>query len=468
METFIQIVTILALVSVIIVLISQNRHPVSTLAWILILCLLPGLGLVLYYVFGTHKKKSRLVKDSRISERKDQVVAANENSIRRELPDGHSDIASLLWMTNKALPLGDNDIKVYTKFDDMFGDLLRDLAAARDHVHIEFYIFEDDEIGRRLGEALIALAARGVEVRVIYDSAANLTRAKFYRWLRKNGVKVKAFMPVILPILSPTTNNRNHRKAVVIDGKVGYTGGMNIATRYSQGIRGGVWRDTHIRIAGPAAAEIQTSFLVDWEFCAKEYVNGSRYYPHIGRCGNAIAQIATSGPMDEWNVTMQGMMRMITQAKEYVYIESPYLIPTEPVLMALRNAALSGVDVRLIVPIQGDRGVLVPLATRSYVEDVLVAGVKVYFYKKGYLHSKTLVADGTMATVGSTNLDVRSFEQNFEINAFIYDREVAQTLKEAFMKDIEDSVPVDIQRWEARSKWSRFKESFARLFSPVL
>ena len=468
MNQVLNILLTLALISLVIAIIAQNRHPIHTLAWILVLVLLPVVGVVLYLLFGTQQRKKRLISDNHLGELKDEVAKANSSMLRRDVPGGHDDIATLLWMTNKALPLGDNDIKVYTKFDDMFGDLLRDLAEAKDHVHIEFYIFEDDEIGRRLGEALIALAARGVEVRVIYDSAANLTRAKFYRWLRKNGVKVKAFMPVILPILSPTTNNRNHRKAVVIDGKVGYTGGMNIATRYSKGIRGGVWRDTHIRIAGPAAAEIQTSFLVDWEFCAKEYVNGSRYYPHIGRCGNAIAQIATSGPMDEWNVTMQGMMRMITQAKEYVYIESPYLIPTEPVLMALRNAALSGVDVRLIVPIQGDRGVLVPLATRSYVEDVLVAGVKVYFYKKGYLHSKTLVADGTMATVGSTNLDVRSFEQNFEINAFIYDREVAQTLKEAFMKDIEDSVPVDIQRWEARSKWSRFKESFARLFSPVL
>lgn len=468
MQTVLEIVILLALISVIVVLISQNRHPVSTLAWILILCFLPGIGLVMYYIFGTQKKKSRLVKDSRISELKDQVVSSNEDSIRRELPDGHSDIASLLWMTNKAVPLGGNDIKVYTRFDNMFDDLLADLASAKDHVNIEFYIFEDDRIGRRLAEELTALVRRGVQVRVIYDSAANLTRAKFYRRLRQNGVKVKAFLPIMLPILSTTTNNRNHRKVVVIDGKIGYTGGMNIAERYSTGIRGGVWRDTHLRIEGPAASEIQTAFLVDWEFCAKEHLNGSRYYPRISQCGNAIAQIATSGPMDEWNVTMQGMMRMITQAKEYVYIESPYLIPTEPVLMALRNAALSGVDVRLIVPIQGDRGVLVPLATRSYVEDVMVAGVKVYFYRKGYLHAKTLVADGTMATVGSTNLDVRSFEQNFEINAFIYDREVAQTLKEAFMDDIQDSIPVDIEKWRKRSRWNKFKESFARLFSPVL
>ncbi|MGN0201533.1 MAG: cardiolipin synthase [Candidatus Cryptobacteroides sp.] len=468
METVIQIIVILALVSVSVVLISQNRHPVSTLAWILILCFLPGVGLVLYYVFGTQKKKSRLVKDSRLSELKDQVVYSNEDSIRRELPDGHSDIVSLLWMTNKAIPLGDNDIKVYTRFDDMFDDLIRDISAAKDHVNIEFYIFEDDEIGRRLGNVLIELVKKGVEVRVIYDSAANLTRAKFYHWLRKNGVKVKAFLPVVLPYLSTTTNNRNHRKIVVIDGKIGYIGGMNIAERYSKGIRGGVWRDTHIRITGPSAAETQTAFLVDWEFCAKEHVDCARYYPRIGKCGDSIVQIATSGPMDEWNVTMQGMMRMINQAKEYVYIESPYLIPTEPVLMALRNAALAGVDVRLIVPVQGDRGVLVPLATRSYVEDVLVAGVKVYFYKKGYLHAKTMVADGTMATVGSTNLDVRSFEQNFEINAFIYDREVAETLKEAFLKDIGDSVQVDAKKWASRSKWNKFKESIARLFSPVL
>lgn len=457
-----------ALISLIILIISQNRHPVRTLAWILILCLLPGLGIVLYLLFGTDKRKDRLISDKRLDQLKSEVAASNSLMLRKQVPNGHEDLATLLWMTNKAIPLAGNDVKVYTSFDPMLEDLLADMDKATDHVHFEFFKFEDDKVGRKVGEKLRELAARGLEVRVTYDSAANLTRYKFYRWLRKGGVQVHSFLPVILPFLTSTTNYRNHRKIVVIDGKVGYLGGMNIADRYSKGIRGGVWRDTHARIQGPAAAELQTAFLVDWQYCSRRFVSGERYFPGIEPCGDSIVQIATSGPMDEWKVTMQGMIRLITQSQRYVYIESPYFIPTEPVMLALKNAALSGVDVRIIIPYHGDKGILVPLASRSYVEEALVAGVKVYFYGGGYLHSKTLVSDGTVCTVGSTNLDVRSFEQDFEINAFIYDAAVSRKLRDAFLADMEISTRVTLEQWRKRSTWEKFKESFARLFSPIL
>lgn len=457
-----------ALISLIILIISQNRHPVRTLAWILILCLLPGLGLVLYLLFGTDKRKDRLISDKRLDQLKSEVAASNSLMLRKQVPNGHEDLATLLWMTNKAIPLAGNDVKVYTSFDPMLEDLLADMDKATDHVHFEFFKFEDDKVGRKVGEKLRELAARGLEVRVTYDSAANLTRYKFYRWLRKGGVQVHSFLPVILPFLTSTTNYRNHRKIVVIDGKVGYLGGMNIADRYSKGIRGGVWRDTHARIQGPAAAELQTAFLVDWQYCSKRFVSGDRYFPCVEPCGDSIVQIATSGPMDEWKVTMQGMIRLITQSQRYVYIESPYFIPTEPVMLALKNAALSGVDVRIIIPYHGDKGILVPLASRSYVEEALIAGVKIYFYGGGYLHSKTLVSDGTVCTVGSTNLDVRSFEQDFEINAFIYDAAVSRKLRDAFLSDMENSTRVTLEQWRKRSTWEKFKESFARLFSPIL
>ena len=457
-----------ALISLIILIISQNRHPVRTLAWILILCLLPGLGLVLYLLFGTDKRKDRLISDKRLDQLKSEVAASNSLMLRKQVPNGHEDLATLLWMTNKAIPLAGNDVKVYTSFDPMLEDLLTDMDKATDHVHFEFFKFEDDKVGRKVGEKLRELAARGLEVRVTYDSAANLTRYKFYRWLRKGGVQVHSFLPVILPFLTSTTNYRNHRKIVVIDGKVGYLGGMDIADRYSKGIRGGVWRDTHARIQGPAAAELQTAFLVDWQYCSRRFVSGDRYFPCVEPCGDSIVQIATSGPMDEWKVTMQGMIRLITQAQRYVYIESPYFIPTEPVMLALKNAALSGVDVRIIIPYYGDKGVLVPLASRSYVEEALIAGVKIYFYGGGYLHSKTLVSDGTVCTVGSTNLDVRSFEQDFEINAFIYDAAVSRKLRDAFLSDMENSTRVTLEQWRKRSTWEKFKESFARLFSPIL
>lgn len=469
MSNWLQIFIVISLISVIVALISENRHPVRTLAWILILCMLPVLGLILYLVFGTEKKHKRLISEEKLKALKEQVSIANKEYICKELPDNHIDIASLLWMTNKSIPLTGNDVRVYTLFDDMSQDLIKDIMSARDHIHFEFFKFEDDPIGRRIGQALIDKAKEGVEVRVIYDSAANLSRKPFFRWLRKGGVVTKAFMPVIVPILTSSTNYRNHRKLVVIDGRISYTGGMNIAERYSKGVLGGDWRDTHMRVEGPAAAEMQVAFLVDWHFTTKEFLTSPRYFPKAEPCGEKIVQVATSGPMDEWNVTMQAMMRMITTAKDYIYIESPYLVPTESVLMALRNAALSGVDVRLIIPYRGDKGsVLVTLASRSYVSDAMVAGVKVFFYGGGYIHSKAIVADDSIATIGSTNLDVRSFEQNFEINAYIYDRETAAKLKQAFLADQANSTAVDPQTWESRSRFEKFKESIARLFSPIL
>ena len=257
MNQVLNILLTLALISLVIAIIAQNRHPIHTLAWILVLVLLPVVGVVLYLLFGTQQRKKRLISDNHLGELKDEVAKANSSMLRRDVPGGHDDIATLLWMTNKAIPLAGNDVRIYTTFDEMMDDMLEDMDKATDHVHFEFFKFEDDNIGRKVGSKLRELAARGLEVRVTYDSAANLSRHRFYRWLRKGGVQVKAFLPVVFPFLSTTTNYRNHRKIVVIDGKIGYLGGMNIADRYSKGIRGGQWRDTHIRIHGPAAAELR-------------------------------------------------------------------------------------------------------------------------------------------------------------------------------------------------------------------
>lgn len=463
---------IVALISVIVVLISQNRHPVRTLAWIFILILLPGIGLFFYFLFGTDKRRERLISDEKLRTLKDKVAASQSEYVRSEVPFAHSDLASLLWMTNKSIPMDGNDVAVFTRFDDMCASLLEDISKATQHIHFEFFKFEDDSIGRKVGQLLIDKAREGVEVRVQYDYAANLFHAKFYKWLRSGGVHVKGFLPFVLPFLNSSSNYRNHRKVVVIDGAVGYLGGMNIAERYSKGVRRGrkmgVWRDTHIRVAGPSVADMQAAFLVDWQFSSKEFLSDDKYFPRVGREGDVTMQIATSGPMDEWNVNMQGMIRIITQAKKYVYLESPYLIPTEPVMLALRNAALSGVDVRIIIPYHGDRGVLTPYASRSFVADMLVAGIKIYFYTEGYMHSKTIVCDDTIATVGSTNLDIRSFEQDFELNAYIYDSSVAVILREAFLADEKLSSPVVLQSWEQRPRLQKFAESLARLFSPLL
>ena len=213
---------------------------------------------------------------------------------------------------------------------------------------------------------------------------------------------------------------------------------------------------------------MQTSFLVDWQFSSKAPLFSEKYYPQAPTDGDILMQVATSGPMDEWRVIMQGIVQMIAQSKEYIYIQSPYLIPTEPVLLALRNAALSGVDVRIMIPYRGDRGIVVPLASRSYVKDVVSAGVKVDFYENGYMHSKAIVSDDRVVTIGSTNMDVRSYEQDFEINAFIYDRELAKKMKHIFLEDEKHTWRVDPEKWADRPWPVRFKESLSRLLSPLL
>lgn len=468
MSIWVEIVFVLILLSTIVLVIAENKHPVKTLAWLMVLVFLPVVGLVIYFLFGIDKKHRRLVSDVDLRRLKSHTESLYGDEICESPSKDLKDLMNLLRSANMAFPLGGNSVKQYTEFDAMLADLLADLNSACDHIHFEFFKFEDDRIGREIEEILVRKAAEGLEVRVQYDDAANLGHRSFFRRMRSKGVQVQPFIKVMIPFISSDTNYRNHRKVVVIDGKIGYIGGMNIAERYSVGIRGGVWRDTHIRVTGPAVSEMQTSFLVDWQFTSHQVLDDDRYYPKIEPQGDVLMQVATSGPMDEWRVIMQGITQMIAQSKKYIYIQSPYLIPTEPVLLALRNAALAGVDVRIMIPYRGDKGIMPPLASRSYVKDVITAGVKVYFYDNGYMHSKAIVSDDRITTIGSTNMDVRSYEQDFEINAFIYDKKVAKETKAAFLRDQEHSWLVDPKKWASRSWFVRFKESLARLTSPLL
>lgn len=311
-------------------------------------------------------------------------------------------------------------------------------------------------------------ARSGVEVRLQYDDLGNLRRKKFYRELKAAGIQVRPFLALTLPFISENINFRNHRKIVVIDGRIGYLGGMNIAERYGAGLPWGPWRDTHLRVEGPAVAELQTSFLCDWRFSKGELLAEPRYYPSCGKAGDTLMQIISSGPMDEWHVAMQGLVRLISNARQYVYIQSPYFVPTASVMLAMKNAALAGVDIRVMFPWRGDAGQLVSLASKSYVREALAAGVKIYFYRKGFLHSKTVVSDDAFTTIGSTNVDVRSYTLDFEINAYLYDRDMALRMKEAFLRDQADSEQADLARWQHRPLFEKFKESFARLLSPLL
>jgi cardiolipin synthase len=453
----------------ILVIISENRNPVKTIAWCVVLAFMPVIGLLLYILFGMDNRHRRLIKEDDLSRLKGITEIIQGEDISSDIPAQYKPLAGMLHKMNRAYPLSGNNVEIITDFQTMSDRLIADIGSARQQINMLFFKFEDDEVGRRIADALIKKAEEGVQVRLIYDDAGNLmVPRRFYKKLRKHGLQVRGFIKIFLPILSRDYNSRNHRKVVVIDGKVGYMGGMNIAQRYAEGLKWGIWRDTQIRIMGPAVSELQTSFLTDWKFTKGDTPDLGLMYPYNAPCGNTLMQIVTGGPMDKWNAMMQAYMTAIVSARSYAYLQSPYFIPPEPIMKVLQNAALGGVDVRVMIPYRGDKGVLPPWASRSYIKEALNAGIRMYLYRKGYMHAKTLVIDDSLVTIGSTNLDFRGFEQDFEINAFMYDENLARQQHDLFIEDQKDAELIDPLEWDKRPLLDKAKESAARIFSQVL
>ncbi len=446
----------------IVVVITENRHPANTWAWILLLVCLPIVGLVIYYLFGTRATHFPLISKRDWDSLKRHSVAYRA-TVTPSFPLVH-----LLESVNTAYPMAGNATRLYTTFTAMWADMQQDIAAATESVHFQFFKFENDAVGEQVSNLLIAKAEQGVEVRVLYDAAANwLVPKRFFRRLERYGVEVEPFNR-IFPFLTPFSNYRNHRKVVVIDGKVGYLGGMNIAERYKKGVHGGIWRDTHLRIVGPAVGELQTTFLMDWHFASRRLLSDGKYYPTLQEEGNTLIQIVSANPSDPWRVMNQSLTMLVARSNRYVYLQSPYFLPTESLMNALCSAAQAGIDVRLMLPVRGDKGVLVPKAGCSFYERALRAGVRIFLYQNGYLHAKTAVSDDGITSIGSTNIDPRSLRLSFEINAFLYDESVACVQRVIFEQDMQYCTELDLETWLHRSRFERLKESFARLFIPLL
>ncbi len=464
---------ILIIIGSFILIISENRKPYVSLLWMMLVILLPGVGLVFYFLLGKDYRSRRIIKADEMAQLDTLREQATGDSVRAHPnSDKYQKLADMMRGANDTPLLGGNQVRIFTDFTPMFQAMLDDIAAAKSFVHIQFYIVENDEVGHQLSDLLIRKAEQGVDVRLMYDSWANLfVRSHYYDRMRQHGVKVQSFQKFIPSMFTRDVNCRTHRKIVVIDGHTGYTGGMNIARRYRDGINHGAWRDTHIRIQGPAVSQLELSILADWRFCTKELLAEPRFFPTqtIKQSStDAILQIITSGPMDEWNTVMQGMVQVIAQSRRYLYIQTPYFIPTHPILLAIRNAALAGVDVRIMLPSTADRGAITLYASQSYFRDVLPAGVKIYLYDKGFMHAKTMVCDDDFVTIGSTNLDSRSLEQNFEVNAFIYDNNIARRQRDIFLDDQRLCTMVDPEQWRQRSPLKKFLASAARILAPIL
>lgn len=452
-------------------ILMDNRQPAKALAWILVLSFVPILGMFFYYFFGQNTRKERLISQRSLEQLTKRSMLEFVEQRDLSLPAAHETLIRLFANQNWAMPFRGNRVEAYTSGHEMFLSLLRDIGRAQNHIHIVSYIFADDALGNLLADALIDKAKVGVEIRVIYDDVGCWNvRNRFFERMRDAGIDVQAFMPVRFPAFTSKVNYRNHRKLCVVDGRIGYIGGMNIARRYVRGTARQRWRDLHLRVEGNVVYAIQRAFLIDWYFVDRTLITNRRYYPVVsdGFSGGGMAQVVTSSPIMPWPDIMQGYVRILMEAKKYVYIETPYFMPTEPVLFAMRTAALAGVDVRIVVPKHTD-ALLTEWASRSFLSQVLEAGVKVYLYTEGFNHSKMLVSDDSLCTCGSTNIDFRSFENNFEANIFFYDADTALKMKEIFLNDISCSECVEsLAVYMRRPFLWRLWESVIRLFAPLL
>lgn len=455
----------------IVAVLMDNKQPEKTMAWILVLCFMPIVGIIFYLFFGQNTRKEKVISERSMDllMKRSMLEFAEQENLH--IPRRNRPLMKLFTNQNWALPFKDNEVSIFTDGYGFVSTLLYNIGQAQDHIHLDTYIIEDDPLGNLVAEALIDKARQGVEVRLLYDDVGCWrVKDRFFNRMKAAGIQVYAFMPVRFPAFTGKVNYRNHRKLCVIDGKVGFIGGMNIALRYVKGTARQTWRDTHLCIRGGAVYAIQRAFLVDWYFVSRTLVTDRRYYPPVDKTidNNCLAQIVTSSPVSPWPDIMQGYVRVLLQAHRYVYLESPYFLPTEPVLFAMRTAALSGVDVRLIVPRHGDAK-LVEWASRSYLMEVIEAGVKVYLYEPGFNHSKILVSDDNLSSCGSTNIDFRSFENNFEANAFFFNEGMALRLKKVFLTDQAQSTLVDdVSYFIKRPFLQRLLESLVRLLSPLL
>ena len=468
---------ILFVVLTVAVIIHDKRDPVKALSWIIVISLLPVVGFVFYIVFGRNHRKEKLFSRKGLEdiERLDalsrqQVFEINSpSSVHRAEISDNRDIMTLLLNNNKALLTVRNRVRVLNNGQETFDEIKTALRGARSSIHLEYYIIEDDELGREIADILIEKATEGVEVRLIYDDVGSwgLGR-KFIGRLREAGVEVECFMQVVFPWLTSRVNYRNHRKILVVDGKIGFTGGINIAQRYISGTKMGVWRDTHLRIEGEAAGMLQIVFIADWYFVSRRLLNDyDRYLPDSDVTQETMIQIAASGPDSDWASIMQAFFSAITHAQHHIYISSPYFLPNEAILTAIKVASLSGIDVRIMIPSRSDSKI-VYWASRSYIGELIDANVKVYLYRKGFNHSKLIMIDGQFSSVGTANMDIRSFEDNFEVSALLYDRDITALLETEFLRDLEQCRLVTREYWETRPLLHNIYEGFSRLFSPLL
>ncbi|MBI0582596.1 MAG: cardiolipin synthase [Methanomassiliicoccus sp.] len=472
------IMGIINLIGALIIIHYERRTPRTAILWLLILFVVPAYGLIAYYLFGLsmHRTRRRYrTKEAQDRRGLDDLAALiTADGPAPMMEDGLTDYSSLIRMlgANRVRLTYRNKVNLINDGEDKFRMLFTDLERAADHIHAEYYIVRDDELGNRFLDLLGKKAEEGVDVRLLVDGVGTRLSKGRVSELRAQGVKFLYFFPPVIerfPALNLRINHRNHRKIVVIDGLIGYLGGYNVGDEYL-GLKRGVgrWRDTHLRIEGAAVQDLQARFLLDWDFTSSRPLEiEPRFFPPPGRAGEGAVQIVSGGPDKREDLVKEEYLKMIASARHRIYIQSPYFVPDESVLDALRVAALSGVEVRIMVPRLPDHP-LVHWASLDYLGELVGSGVRAYLFEDGFLHAKAIVVDGLIASIGSANWDIRSFTLNFETNAIVYCKEVAARQEEAFFDDLASCQEWTLRDHQARSPWVRLKCGFSRLFSPLM
>lgn len=459
---------------------EKERDIAAIWAWLLVITMLPGFGFIIYLFLGRKisresifdlQSQEKIGLPQLVESQKKLIESENLDVPESAYQDKTFEMVRLFLESNDAVLTKCNKVEIISDGEDKFERLIRDIEKAEHHIHVTYYIFRGDDIGLRLLKALEERAKQGVEVKVLYDPVgARVLGKHFFDRLRTCGGEAEPFFGSRFFLINLRLNYRNHRKIVVIDGTVGYTGGFNVGDDYLGLYEDmGYWRDTHLRIEGNGVLSLQTRFLMDWNASAKdravEYKES--YFPFSSLKGSTDMQIVSSGPDDEVHAIKKGFIKMISMAKETVLIQTPYFIPDEALMETIKVAILSGIDVKVMIPNKPDHP-FIYRATLSYAEELIRSGAEVYIYDKGFLHSKAIVIDGEIVSIGTANFDIRSFKLNFEVNAFIYDRYLAKKQVELFKKDLHDSYSLTKEMIADYSKWEIFKQQFSRLFSPIL
>ncbi len=466
-------------------IIYDTRNTAKALAYLLLTIFIPVVGMAFYFSFGINYRvrkmySKKLIQDDGMARKlEENILRYSQSTFDKSDDDVRSnrELAVLLLRDNLSPLTSNNDVKLLVNGEQKFPEVLRALREAKDHIHMEYYIYENDGIGREIEAILVEKVKEGVTVRFIYDDfGCSGIRKNLVRRLREAGVQAFPFHRVVFIALANRLNYRNHRKIIVVDARVAFVGGINVSDRYINGTSEAhkkklFWRDTHIRVEGPGVLYLQYLFLCDWNFSARDSLApDSTLFPppaSYPALGDKVVQMAASGPDSDMPTILFALLQAINLATEEILITTPYFIPGESLLDALAVAAMGGVSVKLLVPRVSD-SLLVNAAARSYYDDLLHAGVEVYMYNRGFIHAKTLVTDSKVAVVGTANMDYRSFDLNFEVSAIIYDSDFACELRDVFYQDLEYADRVDPEAWYARPLYKKMLEKTARLVSPLL